>query len=216
MANESMPNTKPLTDEERAILAGLLGDDPPFDPDAIDGLLTAVAVAPGLVPPSVWLPRVLPGGAPQPGAAGGSELLGLVMREYDAVVAGVQSGTLVKPDSEEHDRCVQFARGYIAGAQLDPEWNGNEARWGFVSWAALLAGRPELVPADVRAQLAGTEPALASSIEMFVLAARDSFVEGRGRAPAPTVVRGDKVGRNDPCPCGSGKKFKRCCVDKQA
>jgi SWIM/SEC-C metal-binding protein len=23
-----------------------------------------------------------------------------------------------------------------------------------------------------------------------------------------------KIGRNDPCPCGSGKKFKRCCVDQ--
>ena len=22
---------------------------------------------------------------------------------------------------------------------------------------------------------------------------------------------GPKVGRNDPCPCGSGRKFKRCC-----
>ncbi len=22
-----------------------------------------------------------------------------------------------------------------------------------------------------------------------------------------------KVGRNDPCPCGSGKKFKKCCID---
>lgn len=26
-----------------------------------------------------------------------------------------------------------------------------------------------------------------------------------------TVVREDKVGRNDPCPCGSGKKYKKCC-----
>ena len=25
-----------------------------------------------------------------------------------------------------------------------------------------------------------------------------------------TIVRGDKVGRNDPCPCGSGKKYKHC------
>ena len=25
----------------------------------------------------------------------------------------------------------------------------------------------------------------------------------------------DKVGRNDPCPCGSGKKYKKCCMDKQ-
>jgi preprotein translocase subunit SecA len=31
-------------------------------------------------------------------------------------------------------------------------------------------------------------------------------------APAvQQVVRGDKVGRNDPCPCGSGKKYKKCC-----
>jgi hypothetical protein len=26
-----------------------------------------------------------------------------------------------------------------------------------------------------------------------------------------TVIKGDKVGRNDPCPCGSGKKYKHCC-----
>lgn len=30
-----------------------------------------------------------------------------------------------------------------------------------------------------------------------------------------TVERGkEKVGRNDPCPCGSGKKFKKCCINK--
>ncbi|OYO76143.1 hypothetical protein CG709_16065 [Lachnotalea glycerini] len=26
-----------------------------------------------------------------------------------------------------------------------------------------------------------------------------------------TIVKGHKVGRNDPCPCGSGKKYKKCC-----
>ena len=26
-----------------------------------------------------------------------------------------------------------------------------------------------------------------------------------------TIVKGPKVGRNDPCPCGSGKKYKNCC-----
>ena len=31
------------------------------------------------------------------------------------------------------------------------------------------------------------------------------------RAP---VVKKDKVGPNDPCPCGSGKKYKKCCRDK--
>jgi preprotein translocase subunit SecA len=29
--------------------------------------------------------------------------------------------------------------------------------------------------------------------------------------PVQQVVRGEKVGRNDPCPCGSGKKYKKCC-----
>jgi SWIM/SEC-C metal-binding protein len=29
--------------------------------------------------------------------------------------------------------------------------------------------------------------------------------------PTQTVVAEKKVGRNEPCPCGSGKKYKRCC-----
>lgn len=34
----------------------------------------------------------------------------------------------------------------------------------------------------------------------------------RARRKAVPVTRGaPKVGRNDPCPCGSGKKFKQCC-----
>jgi len=27
----------------------------------------------------------------------------------------------------------------------------------------------------------------------------------------PKPVMSDKIGRNDPCPCGSGKKYKKCC-----
>ena len=30
-----------------------------------------------------------------------------------------------------------------------------------------------------------------------------------------TVVNGPKIGRNDPCPCGSGKKYKKCCGARQ-
>lgn len=26
-----------------------------------------------------------------------------------------------------------------------------------------------------------------------------------------TIIKGAKIGRNDPCPCGSGKKYKKCC-----
>ncbi len=34
-------------------------------------------------------------------------------------------------------------------------------------------------------------------------------------ATAPIHREGPKVGRNDACPCGSGKKYKKCCLDKQ-
>jgi len=29
--------------------------------------------------------------------------------------------------------------------------------------------------------------------------------------PQKTITVGEKAGRNDPCPCGSGKKYKKCC-----
>jgi SEC-C motif-containing protein len=37
------------------------------------------------------------------------------------------------------------------------------------------------------------------------------FVDGRMVAPRTEVRKQPKVGRNDPCPCGSGKKYKKCC-----
>jgi hypothetical protein len=39
--------------------------------------------------------------------------------------------------------------------------------------------------------------------------------EERTVATGFTVRTGPKVGRNDPCPCQSGKKYKKCCIDKQ-
>lgn len=43
--------------------------------------------------------------------------------------------------------------------------------------------------------------------------------DGMGLTPQveqarPTVARKKKIGRNDPCPCGSGKKYKKCCYPK--
>ena len=44
-------------------------------------------------------------------------------------------------------------------------------------------------------------------------AQRSAAAARQGGAPAPQTVRnyGPRVGRNDPCPCGSGKKYKNCC-----
>ncbi|MEF9438105.1 MAG: SEC-C domain-containing protein [Candidatus Mariimomonas ferrooxydans] len=41
--------------------------------------------------------------------------------------------------------------------------------------------------------------------------AREDRREARGAPNAPFKREAPKVGRNDPCPCGSGKKYKKCC-----
>ena len=38
---------------------------------------------------------------------------------------------------------------------------------------------------------------------------------GDGTVKKQPVRKAAKVGRNDPCPCGSGKKYKNCCIDKE-
>ena len=43
---------------------------------------------------------------------------------------------------------------------------------------------------------------------------KKNYILSRGEdTAAPTTVKREaaKVGRNDPCPCGSGKKYKKCC-----
>jgi hypothetical protein len=58
---------------------------------------------------------------------------------------------------------------------------------------------------------------LARALNEHAPAFRSAVAAGTlaGRAPAkkakPFVHRAEKTGRNDPCPCGSGKKFKQCC-----
>jgi preprotein translocase subunit SecA len=42
-----------------------------------------------------------------------------------------------------------------------------------------------------------------------------SFSHGGSDEPQPVKKTAKKVGRNEPCPCGSGKKYKKCCALKQ-
>ncbi len=55
--------------------------------------------------------------------------------------------------------------------------------------------------------------------QTFVMSRGESMQGGGGKTEdgkGVTVRRdGKKVGRNDPCPCGSGKKYKRCCLPKE-
>ena len=44
----------------------------------------------------------------------------------------------------------------------------------------------------------------------FQMNAPGAAASGGPATPQTVVRKGDKVGRNDPCPCGSGKKYKKC------
>ncbi len=45
----------------------------------------------------------------------------------------------------------------------------------------------------------------------YVGALRTVYLEAATDRPRPIVSRTSKIGRNDPCPCGSGRKYKKCC-----
>lgn len=48
---------------------------------------------------------------------------------------------------------------------------------------------------------------------LFVVGGENAAAGGlSASAPPPSVRTGPRVGRNDPCPCGSGRKYKKCCL----
>ena len=65
---------------------------------------------------------------------------------------------------------------------------------------------------DSSSQFGGPGPSGASNADSGMgQRPRSSAISEASRPENASVVRvGEKVGRNDPCPCGSGKKFKHC------
>lgn len=206
----------PVSDAEFGDIADLLDGRSPFDTDGLLGVLHAVAVAPGILPPSAWLPEVLPRG---PGDT--PHVIGLLLRLHNDVLAAVNRRRPLIPEEDDIEACVAFAAGYAAGAALDPLWIGDDDRWTFASCVAYLGGRRDLVPDHTLAKLDETPDAkdtLRRDLDAVVLAADESFRKVR-RAEIESVRanpprQAQRVGRNDPCPCASGKKFKRCCIDR--
>jgi preprotein translocase subunit SecA len=86
----------------------------------------------------------------------------------------------------------------------------------------------ERIKKDTIEKLFAIQIARDEEVKEMALPRRQTFFLSRGAEPGVTAggetesgkgvtVRrdGKKVGRNDPCPCGSGKKYKRCCLPKE-
>lgn len=73
----------------------------------------------------------------------------------------------------------------------------------------LLSPQSELAPMLLeRIKLVLNDQAYVSRLKRHYRMFRETVDKGKQERQ---VQRGEKVGRNDPCPCGSGRKYKRCC-----
>lgn len=61
-----------------------------------------------------------------------------------------------------------------------------------------------------------TDPAIGDLIyditnKKYEYGIKEIYPKGEGLMFVPSQITHSKTGRNDPCPCGSGKKYKKCC-----
>lgn len=224
----------PLSEEELheldQFLQGLDSDDG-MTLDTLDGFLHAIAIGPETLMPSQWLPKVwgLENGGMAPPAQDLDQLnrvLGLVMRHFNSIVFGFGQrppfveplwGTTQYEDMGEFEDAEMWAYGFCEGVNL------NRAAWQalfndpqgqqWYSPIALLGGDDFSPDQDALTRTPAQREALAETIvhslqqiHAFWLPLRHAVAE---RQQAQRMGR--KVGRNEPCPCGSGKKFKKCC-----
>lgn len=116
-----------------------------------------------------------------------------VKKEIDFIVDTHNPATI---SSLDRDSVVQWAEEseWLGLEIMRSETNGNE---GTVEFVAKF--KQEGVDYDHH------------EISSFVKTDDEWFFDD-GYTPSATVVRDKpKVGRNEPCPCGSGKKYKKCC-----
>jgi uncharacterized protein len=221
---------RPLTDAELDRLEDLL-DAPAFADtamrtDALHGFVTAVASAPVTIPAERWLAEALGDHAGSDAQREAAEAL--IQRLHADAVLLLLEGHGVDPllypldDAGEALDYATWCEGYLAGMALaDPPWSdfvdGDELTALLAPFLA-LALEHEQPEAGATHPLAGLAP---EELARFTAAARERLPEAvqdvydclAAHRPKAEPVRREapKVGRNDPCPCGSGKKFKRCC-----
>jgi hypothetical protein len=145
----------------------------------------------------------------------------LALAEAEDFAAWELRGTLQKlVDADLWDESITDLNTLLArlrpGAKPQPHerpWPVGDV-WTCVSWWDWFKDQPDRNPRR-RANCpsrAGSEPTEPWALEDLPGAAKAEPSTAENDLPPPPVVReSPKVGRNDPCPCGSGKKFKKCC-----
>jgi uncharacterized protein len=230
MGRGSMPGSAPLTDDELERLAAFLGsidNEEALSLEGLDGFFCALIAGPELVMPSEYLPVVWGGELPDENAFASEEeanaLLGLMMQHWNAIAAEFERDGVYLPLLDEADeRGVpgrKWARGFMRGVVMRRHsWAEmfTDPNEGQLMTIPMVAGEidpafpKEVLPAEETDKLSVWMAAGAG--RAYRRFAQQRRALARAAREERTVRRMDpKVGRNDPCPCGSGKKYKQCC-----
>jgi uncharacterized protein len=234
--NAGIPVGGPLSEAELDQLSDFLGGLK--NPDALtlegmDGLFSALIAGPRTVLPSEYLPVIWGGELPDenafPSIEDANATLSLIMRHWNSIISELEAdGVHVPLVFEVETGAVpgrEWARGFMRGVDFARSgWNelfqSNDE--GQLITIPLVAGEIDPkwprkpVTAEKSAELIGWMGAgLTRSYRHFANQRREC-AQSAGRTSESPRRATPKVGRNEPCPCGSGKKFKRCCGNPSA
>lgn len=193
----------------------------------LHGYFAAIATVPKLIQATEWLPHMWGDFSPVwESEKHGAAYFALLRRFKHEVTESLQTpGFLFDPCFNEqivdgkaeiitHDWCS----GYLRGSQFLPADGPYLQDPEFSSPMMVIKANSLIDGVDVLALMAEKDPAAAARLRGSVPeAARDLFAfwaparQAAEEKPIPVSVP-KHVGRNEPCPCGSGKKFKQCCL----
>ncbi len=222
---------EPLTDAELdrlgVFLKGCKGGRA-MNVEELDGFFAALIAGPETVMPSEYYPEVF-GGEMSDACEFGSldeanEILGLMMRHWNTIAGALFKGEVYVPllleDEAGKVNGNDWARGFMRGMEMRQygwaELVTDEEHGGCLIPVMMLRHEHDEDP-DLRPGKINPEKREKVIVEMAagLVRAYRYFQErqehvgtGFKSEPRRTV---SKVGRNELCPCGSGKKYKKCC-----
>ena len=231
------PLIEPLSDSEFGELDDLLLSDDLseecMDAITLEGFLTAIAIGPVTVSPEQWLPQVF-GSDPRdpmpefPSIKIFERVVNLIMRFYNSVLMIFEiapekfSPTFYIREVEGktytivHEWCSGFLEGIaLTGDAWQPLLDEKPGILRPFQLFATPEGCAELDAAEDEAVMhaewsSKIEPTI-HTIHAYWLPYREGSGTNQASSYPKRTSEKSKVGRNSPCPCGSGKKYKRCC-----
>jgi len=222
---------EPLTDTELDRLGDFLNGckgGKAMNVEALDGFFAALIAGPQTVMPSEYYREVF-GGEMSDACEFSSldeanEILGLMMRHWNDIAGTLFKGEVYVPLLFEDENGMahgnDWARGFMRGMGMRhdgwAELVNDEKHGGCLIPMMMLCHEHDEDP-EMRPKPISPEKREEVIVHMAagLLQAYRYFREHRQVSPGAHTREprrnASEVGRNDPCPCGSGKKYKKCC-----